>query len=177
MRPPVLHRLALPGALLLTASTVANTSSALAATEAATRGVLDQVLVIGKREQVYDIPGSAHVVGTRDIRELAYDDVNRALRRVPGVYVREEDGYGLFPNISLRGVDTTRSAKLTIMEDGILTAPAPYSAPAAYYSPTLGRMHALAALGRRTGLIYASGARRSFFRCSERLVALLRRDA
>ena len=50
MRPPVLHRLALPGALLLTASTVAATSSARAATEAATRGVLDQVLVIGKRD-------------------------------------------------------------------------------------------------------------------------------
>jgi len=68
------------------------------------------------------------------------------LAEVPGVTVRSEDGYGLFPNISLRGVDTTRSAKLTLMEDGVLTAPAPYSAPAAYYSPTASRMRAIEVL-------------------------------
>jgi len=102
--------------------------------------VLSQVLVVGHREAVYEIPGSAHVVTADDIRNLAYDDVGRALRRVPGVYVREEDGYGLFPNISLRGVDTSRSAKVSLMEDGILAAPAPYAAPSAYYSPTTGRM-------------------------------------
>ena len=67
------------------------------------------------------------VVSGRDIRDLAYDDVGRALRQVPGVYVREEGGYGLFPNISLRGVDTSRSAKVTMMEDGVIAAPAPYA--------------------------------------------------
>ena len=102
--------------------------------------VLDEVLIVGQREEVFRIPGSAHLVDSEELRELAYDDVNRALRQVPGVYVREEDGYGLFPNISLRGVDSSRSAKVTIMEDGILAAPAPYAAPSAYYSPTTGRM-------------------------------------
>ena len=56
------------------------------------------------------------------------------------MYLRGEEGYGLFPNISLRGVDSHRSAKVTILEDGIPSSPSPFSDPAAYYSPTAGRM-------------------------------------
>jgi len=108
--------------------------------------VLDKIMVIGNPANVEKMPGSAHVVTKEDIRQQSYDDVNRVLRKVPGVNVREEDGFGLFPNISLRGVDTTRSAKVTIMEDGVLMAPAPYSAPSAYYSPTVGRMSGLEVL-------------------------------
>jgi len=108
--------------------------------------VLDKIMVIGNPANIEKIPGSAQVVTKKDIRQQNYDDVNRVLRKVPGVYVREEDGFGLFPNISLRGVDTTRSAKVTIMEDGIMMSPAPYSAPAAYYSPTAGRMSGLEVL-------------------------------
>jgi len=108
--------------------------------------VLDKVMVIGNPANIEEMPGSAHVVTQQDIREQSYDDVNRVLRKVPGVYVREEDGFGLFSNISLRGVDTTRSSKVTVMEDGVLTAPAPYSAPAAYYTPTIGRMSGMEVL-------------------------------
>jgi Fe(3+) dicitrate transport protein len=102
--------------------------------------VLDSVNVIGDARKLYDLPASAHLVKTEDIRDQSYSDINRILRKAPGVNIREEDGYGLFPNISFRGVDTTRSAKITVMEDGVLTAPAPYSAPAAYYNPASGRM-------------------------------------
>lgn len=108
--------------------------------------VLDKVMVIGNPANIEDMPGSAQVVTKEEIRQQSYDDVNRVLRKVPGVYVREEDGFGLFPNISMRGVDTTRSAKVTIMEDGVLMAPAPYSAPSAYYTPTVGRMSGLEVL-------------------------------
>ena len=102
--------------------------------------VLDKIMVIGNPANIDTLPGSAHVVTKDDIREQNYDDVDQVLRKVPGVYIRQEGNFGLFPSISLRGVDTTRSAKITLMEDGVLTAPAPYSAPAAYYSPTVGRM-------------------------------------
>lgn len=102
--------------------------------------ILDTVNIIGDPAAVKDMPASAQFIDTEQIREQSYSDINRILRRSPGVNVREEDGFGLFPNISFRGVDTTRSAKITVMEDGVLTAPAPYSAPAAYYNPAGGRM-------------------------------------
>ncbi len=108
--------------------------------------VLDKVMVIGNPANIEKIPGSAQVVTKEEIRQQSYDDVSRVLQKVPGVYVRGEFGFGLFPSISLRGVDTTRSAKVTIMEDGVLMAPAPYSAPAAYYAPTVGRMSGLEVL-------------------------------
>ena len=108
---------------------------------------LDPVLVsgaiVGSKEGVNLITGSATYLDIDDLRVHSISDINSALRRVPGVYVRPEDGYGNFPNISLRGIDMGRSSKVTIMEDGILAVPAPYSAPAAYYSPTLERMSGL----------------------------------
>ncbi len=108
--------------------------------------ILDKIMVIGNPANIEKLPGSAQIVTKEDIRQQNYDDINRALRKVPGVYVREEGGFGLFPSISLRGVDTTRSSKITIMEDGVMMASAPYSAPAAYYAPTTGRMSGLEVL-------------------------------
>ncbi|WP_150050640.1 MULTISPECIES: TonB-dependent receptor family protein [Methylomonas] len=108
--------------------------------------LLDIVSVVGSAEEAKDMPASATYLGTDDIRAQSYSDVNRILRKAPGVNIREEDGFGLFPNISFRGVDTTRSAKITVMEDGVMVAPAPYSAPAAYFNPAGGRMSGLEVL-------------------------------
>ena len=99
--------------------------------------------IFGDREGLMDAPGSGALLDLEILRKQSYDNPNRVLSQVPGVYLREEDGFGNFPNISLRGVDMARSAKVTIMEDGILAAPAAYSAPSAYYFPTVGRMFAV----------------------------------
>jgi Fe(3+) dicitrate transport protein len=102
--------------------------------------LMQEVSIIGSKFNIKNIAGSAAYLDVQDIRQHGVADINRILRRVPGVSIREEDGFGLFPNISLRGADPSRSAKVTMMEDGILTAPAPYSAPDAYYSPATARM-------------------------------------
>ncbi len=86
------------------------------------------------------IAGSAQVIGVEELERHEHNDIHRVLASAPGVYVREEDGAGLRPNIGLRGVNADRSSKVTLMEDGVLFAPAPYSAAAAYYFPLVTRM-------------------------------------
>lgn len=86
------------------------------------------------------LTGSAHRLDEEVLEAYQYDDINRVLNLIPGVYSREEDGVGLRPNIGLRGGSADRSQKVTLMEDGVLIAPAPYSAPAAYFFPLTTRM-------------------------------------
>ncbi|MGB6220422.1 TonB-dependent receptor family protein [Haloferula sp.] len=107
---------------------------------------LQGLTVVGSTEEVWNLAGSAAYIESSEFRDRGYTDIAKILARVPGVYVRQEDGYGNFPNISLRGGDGTRTEKVTVMEDGILTAPAPYSAPAAYYFPKSSRMSAIEVL-------------------------------
>lgn len=107
--------------------------------------VRERVNVVGDSRMLEKIPGSATVVDPQEMErvKLATDDIHQMLRQVPGLNIQEEEGYGLRPNIGMRGTGTDRSSKITLMEDGVLMAPAPYAAPAAYYSPIAGRMESL----------------------------------
>ncbi len=103
--------------------------------------ILEEVTIVGDSETARGIPGGAHVISPEELERFEYADIQRIMRTVPGVSTQLEDGYGLRPNLSIRGTATDRSGRITLLEDNVLIAPAPYSAPAAYYFPTTGRMN------------------------------------
>ena len=107
---------------------------------------IETVTIIGKKADVKELPGSGQIVSNEELLKAMDTDIHKILSAVPGVYFRTEDGYGLRPNISIRGTSIDRSAKITLMEDGILVAPAPYTSSSAYYFPTTGRINSVEVL-------------------------------
>ena len=70
---------------------------------------LSEVLIVGDKSK--SIPGSGQYIGSRKIAMLNQPNINQVLRTVPGVNIRDEEGFGLRPNIGLRGTPVNRSAK------------------------------------------------------------------
>ena len=104
---------------------------------------VESVTIVGSKD---DLAGSATVLSNEDLAKMVDTDIAKILSAVQGMYMRTEEGYGLRPNISIRGTAIERSGKVTIMEDGVLVAPSPYTSSAAYYFPTTGRIHAVEVL-------------------------------
>ena len=107
---------------------------------------ITEVLIIGSNADLMDLAGSGAKISEGNISLHKYSDLNQLMSFVPGVYVREEDGFGLRPNIGIRGATSDRSQKVTILEDGVLIGPAPYSAPAAYYITNAARLSSIEVL-------------------------------
>uniref|UniRef100_UPI004049ACB5 TonB-dependent receptor family protein n=1 Tax=Flavobacterium sp. TaxID=239 RepID=UPI004049ACB5 len=105
--------------------------------------ILQADVLVGSKFKAKNLAGSTYFISSEELRTFNYGDINRILRTIPGVNVVEEEGFGIRPSIGLRGTSPSRSSKITLMEDGVLIAPAPYSAPAAYYFPTISRMQSI----------------------------------
>lgn len=107
---------------------------------------LGEVRIVARPEDPQSSSGSAYVLTERELEKFQSTNVHSILRSVPGVYLREEDGLGTFPRIGIRASSSGRSDRISIMEDGVPAAMAPYANPSAYYFPTVGRMNGIEVL-------------------------------
>ena len=143
--PSAPRRVAAAVALALGASTVA----------LATEVELPRIDVIGKGEQaVAKQPGSVAVIDKEALELKQPVSTQDALKSVPGIVVREEEGYGFIPNIGMRGLNPNRSQKLLVLEDGVPVAPGLFLANDSYYSPRIERMQSIEVLKGAAGLRY-----------------------
>ena len=111
-------------------------------------GIREKVTVYGNRianspAAFEEIPGSLSVLDAATLRASRCFTTDEALRKLPGVHVRGEEGFALRPNIGIRGLNPTRSAKVLLLEDGIPLAYAPYGDNATYYHPPIDRFESV----------------------------------
>lgn len=119
-------------------------ANGLPTTDTSTRGAPSdavEVRVVGSRDDALQrMPGSATVIGAKEVARARPADTGEILRRVPGLQVRQEEGLGLRLNVGVRGLDPTRSRLVLVLEDGMPVAINPYSDPDLYYSTPVERI-------------------------------------
>lgn len=135
--------LALPAALLINNTAQANEVN------------LPRIDIIGNDERaISKLPGSVAVIEEETLALKQPVSTQDALKAVPGVVIREEEGYGFIPNIGMRGLNPNRSQKLLVLEDGVPVAPGLFLANESYYSPRIERMQSIEVLKGAAGLRY-----------------------
>jgi Fe(3+) dicitrate transport protein len=107
---------------------------------------IPEIVVIGSADRLATIPGSASVIDRSTLEASRVFTINEAIRKVPGVYARDEEGFGLRPNFGVRGLNPTRSSKVLLLEDGLPLAYAPYGDNATYYHPPVDRFERIEVL-------------------------------
>ncbi|TXH68172.1 MAG: TonB-dependent receptor [Lysobacteraceae bacterium] len=136
---PLAHALAAAILLAATAPAFATPAPEAEAAESTDERTLATIQVVGSREEKTTAEGTAEVLDQSVIVSSRALTVNEALRKVPGVTVRDEEGFGLRPNIGIRGSNPTRSTKVLLLEDGLPAMYAPYGDNASYYHAPIQR--------------------------------------
>lgn len=108
--------------------------------------LVPRVDVIGGQEALLKIPSAATIIEQVDLETSHVFTINEALRKAPGLVLRDEEGFGMRPNIGVRGLNPTRSTKVLLLEDGIPVTYAPYGANESYYHPTVDRFSSIEVL-------------------------------
>ena len=124
------------------------------AQEVAPESSMATVYVIGGEANLTNLGGAGQILGKKELEDAHVFTVNEALRKVPGVNARDEEGFGLRPNIAMRGLNPTRSTKITLLEDGLALAYAPYGDNASYYHPMVDRYERIEVLKGASSLMF-----------------------
>lgn len=117
-------------------------AEAAVAAEEETSNDPDHILVVGARAEDRS-PGATSLISQTELENARVFNINEALRKVPGLVVRDEEGIGLRPNIGVRGLNPTRSTKILLLEDGIPLTYGPYGDNASYYHPPIDRFSSI----------------------------------
>ena len=110
--------------------------------------------LIGSEMLLRRTPGSYDVLRGDELDRSRVFTSSEALRKVPGVTVRDEEGVGLRPNIGLRGLNPTRSSKVLLLEDGVPVTYAPYGDNSSYYHPPIERFDRIEVLKGASQIAY-----------------------
>ncbi|MGQ0672751.1 MAG: TonB-dependent receptor plug domain-containing protein [Hyphomicrobium sp.] len=110
--------------------------------------------IVGDRQGVIDASGSAAVIEAEELYTSHIFTTNEALRKVPGIHIRDEEGFGIRPNIGIRGLNPTRSTKTLLLEDGLFLTYAPYGDNASYFHPSSDRFDHIEVIKGADQLLY-----------------------
>jgi Fe(3+) dicitrate transport protein len=114
--------------------------------QVAAQVLITSTYLAGTRESLSEIPGSIERINPQTLENARVFNFSEALRKISGVNVRDEEGFGLRPNIGIRGTNPTRSTKILLLEDGLPLSYAPYGDNASYYHPPVERYESVEVL-------------------------------
>lgn len=105
-------------------------------------------------EIIERVPGSVDIIDAQTLEDSRAYNFSEVLRKVSGINVRDEEGFGLRPNIGIRGLNPTRSTKVLLLEDGLPLTYAPYGDNASYYHPPIERFESVEVLKGSGQILY-----------------------
>ena len=105
--------------------------------------VVSSSYLLGNAEIVERTPGAVDIIDKKTLESSRVLSSSEVLRKVSGLNVRDEEGFGLRPNIGIRGLNPTRSTKVLLLEDGLPLTYAPYGDNASYYHPPVDRFESI----------------------------------
>jgi len=101
------------------------------------------------------LPGSSFVLSRDDLQARNPFSIIETIREIPGLHVVGEDVAGTHLNIGLRGLNSRRSSRTLLLEDGAPTIFfAPYGDPSAHYSTPLDRVDRIEVLKGSGQILY-----------------------
>lgn len=110
--------------------------------------------LVGSPDGLLRIPGAVDVLDGATLEASRVFSTSEALRKLPGLAVRDEEGFGLRPNIGIRGTNPTRSSRVLLLEDGLPLTYAPYGDNATYYHPPIERFASVEVLKGSAQIAY-----------------------